>query len=71
MVVGEADRRDRQLRHQAVVDVDVVIPSQDQIENIAADVGCRADVLLKSILDEHVSSADFMARGGLRFLYLL
>jgi len=32
-VVGEADRRDRQLRHQAVADVDVVIPSQDQVEN--------------------------------------
>jgi len=57
MVVGEADRRDRQLRHQAVADVDVVIPSQDQIQNIAADVGCRADVLSMSILDEHVSSA--------------
>ena len=57
MVVGEADRRDRQLRHQVVADVDVVIPSQDQVQNIAADVGCRADVLSKSILDEHVSSA--------------
>ena len=56
MVVGEADRRDRQLRHQVVADVDVVIPSQDQVQNIAADVGCRADVLSKSILDENVSS---------------
>lgn len=57
MVVGEADRRDRQLRHQAVADVDVVIPSQDQVENIAAGVGCRAHVLSKPILGEHVSSA--------------
>ena len=30
MVIGEADRRDRQLRHQTVADVDVVVPSQDQ-----------------------------------------
>ena len=41
MVIGEADRRDRQLRHQTVADVDVVVPSQDQVQNIAADVGCR------------------------------
>jgi len=57
MVIGEADRRDRQLRHQAVADVDFVFPSQDQVQNIAADVGCRANVPSKSILDEHVSSA--------------
>jgi len=51
MVVGEADRRDGQLRHQSATDV--VVTRQDQVEDVAADVGWCGDVLSQSLLQEH------------------
>ena len=54
MVVGEADRRDGQLRHQSAADV--VVTRQDQVEDVAADVGWCGDVLSQSVLQEHISS---------------
>jgi len=35
----------------------VIIPSQNQVENVAADVGWCADVLPETVLSEHVGCA--------------
>ena len=43
VVVGEADRRDGQLRHQPAVDV--VIARQDEVHDVTADVSLCSDVL--------------------------
>ena len=55
VVVGEAHRRGSHLTNELAVSV--IIPSQNQVEDVAADICWHGDMLPETMLSEHVGCA--------------